>query len=134
MNTIRTNIQNLAMMSAVIAFASCESHRKAEIVEGGTEVVEVRTPHEDTLDKAAEPEMKTESAKGIVKAVNFGKDGYTAEMETEQKSVYFATVSRSNLKDPGQYKESKVGETIEVTGDLWKNAEGQNQITVREMH
>jgi len=133
MNTIRTNIQNLAMLSAVITFASCETHKKVEIKEDGTEVVEVRTPTQDTLDKTAEPAMKTESVSGTVKEINRGKDGYTARIETANKETYFVTISHSNLKDHTQYKDAKIGDALSVTGDFWKNGEGQNQITVREL-
>ncbi|MBD3582910.1 hypothetical protein [Flavobacterium selenitireducens] len=134
MNTVRTNIQNLAMMSAVIAFASCESHKKVEIKEDGTEVVEVRTPHQDTVDKVAEPAMEERSVQGSVKEINRGKDGYTAKIETASNEIYFVTVSHSNLKDHTQYKDAKIGDNLSVTGDFWKNGEGQNQITVRVLN
>lgn len=134
MNALKTNIQNLAMLSAVIAFSSCETHKKVEIKEDGTEVVKIREPHQDTIDKVAEPAMKTESVEGTVSEINFGKDGYTAKIETASKETYFVTVSHSNLKDHSQYKEVKKDDKIHVVGDYWKNNEGENQITVRELH
>lgn len=133
MNTVKTNIQNLAMLSAVIAFASCESHKKVEIKEDGTEVVEVRTPHQDTIDKVAEPAMEERSVQGSVKDINRGKDGYTAKIETANSETYFVTISHSNLKDHTQYKDAKIGDKLDVKGDYWKNGEGENQITVREL-
>lgn len=134
MNVIKTNIQNLAMLSAVITFASCESHKKVEIKDNGTEVVTIRTPEADTLDKQAEPAMQSKSVEGQVTEVNFGKDGYTAKVETDSKETYFVTVSHSNLKDHSQYKEVKAGDKIHVVGDHWKDGEGKDQLTVRELH
>ena len=127
------NIQNLAMLSAVIAFASCESHKQSTITNTGTEVVKVRTPTADTIDKLEEPPMKTETVEGTVVQINPGKDGYTAKLETKEKEVYFVTISHSNLKNHEQYKSVKVGETLKVTGDYWK-LENDNQITVREIN
>lgn len=122
------------MLSAVITFAACESHKKVEIKDDGTQVVKVRTPTTDTIDKVKDPELQTLSVEGKVTKVNFGKDGYTAIVETATKETYAVTISHSNLKDHMQYKEFKVGETLKVTGDYWKNAEGDNQITVRQIN
>jgi len=129
-------MQNLAMLSAVIAFASCESHKKVEIKEDGTEVVEVRTPHQDTVDKVADPAMKTEAAGGTVVEINRGKDGYTAKLKVDdsKEEFVFVTISHSNLKDHTQYRDVKIGDKIHVIGDYWKNGEGESQITVRELH
>lgn len=133
MNVIRTNIQNLAMLSAVVTFAACESNKKVEVKEDGTEVVEVRTPEEDTVNKVAKPEAETKSVEGKVTQVNFGKDGYTAIVTAVSGETFAVTISHSNLKDHTQYKEFKVGETLKATGDFWKNAEGQTQITARSI-
>lgn len=136
MRSAMPNIQNLAMLSAVIAFASCESHKKVEIKEDGTEVVTIREPHQDTIDKVAEPAMKTESVQGTVVEVNRGKDGYTAKLESDDAKgeFVFVTISHSNLKDHTQYRDVKVGDKIHVVGDYWKNAEGEAQITATELH
>ena len=127
------NIQNLALMSAVIAFASCESHKQKTITETGQEVVKIRTPTEDTINKTENPEMKSETVEGTVISINQGKDGYTATLETANKEQYAVTISHSNLKDHSQYKAVKVGETLKVTGDFWKLGD-ENQITVREIN
>ncbi|RZJ70478.1 hypothetical protein [Flavobacterium sp.] len=133
MNVIKTNIQNLAMLSAVITFASCESSKKVEIKEDGTEVIEVRKPEQDTVNKVAKPEAESRSVSGKVTKVNFGKDGYTAIVSTASGENYAVTISHSNLTDHTQYKEFKVGEELKATGDFWKNAEAENQITARKI-
>lgn len=132
MNTIKTNIQNLAMLSAVITFASCEQHKQSKVTESGTEVVKVRTPHEDTLSKP-EPRMGSRSIEATVLEINNGKDGYTAKVATEAKEIYFATVSHANLKDHSQYKSLKPGDKVRLVGDFWKMND-ENQLTVRELH
>lgn len=133
MNTIKTNIQNLAMLSAVITFASCEQHKQSKVTKSGTEVVKVRTPQEDTLDKSAEPQMESRSIEATVVEINSGKDGYTAKVETGTKEIYFATVSHANLKDHSQYKTLKPGDKVHLAGDFWKMND-ENQLTVRELH
>jgi hypothetical protein len=130
---MKYNVQNLALLSAVITFASCESHKKSTIDDSGTEVVKVRTPSQDTLNKEAVPEMKTKTIQGTVVDINRGKDGYTAKIETPAMTIVAATISRSNLKDPEQYKEVRIGENLNVTGDYWKLGK-EDQITVREIH
>ncbi len=127
------NIQNLAMLSAVIAFASCESHKQKTVTDSGIEVTKVRTPTEDTINKTENPPMKIETVEGKVVAINPGKDGYTAKLETKEKIFFFVTISHSNLKNHEQYKAVKVGETLKVTGDSWKLGD-DNQITVREIN
>jgi hypothetical protein len=132
MNTVKTNIQNLAMLSAVLTFAGCESHKQLKVEDSGTEVVKVRTPTEDTINKTLQPQASTIQIKGKVLEINAGKDGYTAKIETPEKLVYFVTISHSNLKDHSQYKTVKPGDELEVAGDSWKMGE-ENQITVREI-
>lgn len=68
---------------------------------------------------------------GKVQSIDYGKDGYTAQVLTDGGQVFFATVSRANLADPQQYREIKVGETIQVKGEQWKGEKGMH-ITVRE--
>lgn len=126
------NIQNLAMLTAVIAFASCQSNKRSTITETGNEVVKVRTPTDDTINKTKIPEAKDLSAEGIVTDINQGKDGYTAKIETADNRIYYVTVSHSNLNDPAQYRSVKIGDKLSVSGEYWK-LEGNEQITVHEI-
>jgi hypothetical protein len=52
---MRYNVQNLALLSAVISFAACEQHKQATIDDSGNEVVKVRQPTEDTIDNIEKP-------------------------------------------------------------------------------
>lgn len=60
---------------------------------------------------------KSVSVKGKVTQINRGKDGYTAEIKTGDNKTYSAVISSVNLAGSGQYREVKVGETIEVEGE-----------------
>ncbi len=70
---------------------------------------------------------------GKVEQVTFGKDGYTAKLTTANKEVYFATISHANLREnASQYREVKVGDAVELTGEVWKMGE-ETHVTVREL-
>lgn len=70
---------------------------------------------------------------GVVQDIQMGKDGYTAQIKTEDNEIYYATVSHANLTDPSQYRAVQVGETIKVEGDQW-DMDGKKQITVRKLY
>jgi hypothetical protein len=124
-----TNIQNLAMLSAVIAFAACESNKKSTITEAGNEVVKVRTP---TTATAQDSTASYKSVEGVVTNINNGKDGYTAELKSSDGAIYFATISRSNLDNPAEYCSVSKGDQLKVSGEHWKMDE-KDQITVRKV-
>ncbi len=121
------------LLSVALATVACESNKKTTNTESGIEVTQTRTPHEDTIDKSAEPAAETRSVEGTVTEINRGKDGYTAKLETSDKQFYYVTISHSNLKDHTQYKEVKIGDKLNVTGDYWK-LEAEQQITVRQIN
>jgi len=126
---MKSQIQNLAMLSAVIAFASCNTAKtetKSEIPTETTVTASDSTAVEET------PKAEIKMVEGKVQEIQNGKDGYTAKIETAEKEVYFVTISHSNLKDHMQYKSVKAGETLKVSGDFWK-MENENHITVREI-
>lgn len=126
---MKYNVQNLAMLSAVIAFASCES-KKTNVDETATDTIqqEVAT---DTI-KGNIPESVTKTFEGKVLETNHGKDGYTAKIQTADSKVIFVTISHSNLKDAKQYRDAKIGEPVKVTGEYWKMGE-EGHLTVREL-
>lgn len=76
--------------------------------------------------------MSTKTVEGKVTEIQNGKDGYTAKVQVSKKQVYFVTISRSNLKNPAQYKSVAVGDALKVSGDSWK-LKNDNYITVREI-
>lgn len=71
---------------------------------------------------------------GIVKSTEKGKDGYTAKIKTDEKQIYFATISIPNLgKNASKYRKFKIGERVSVTGDFWELG-SEKRITVRDIN
>lgn len=124
---MKTYVQNLTMLSAVIAFG-CQSNKTE------TPVEEPQAPTVTASDTtaAATPgeSMQSKTIDGIVKYTSHGKDGFTAAIETNDGTVYQATISRANLKDPKQYRDFNTNELVKLTGDSWKMGQ-DNQLTVR---
>ncbi|MBZ4037210.1 hypothetical protein K6T82_20790 [Flavobacterium sp. 17A] len=69
---------------------------------------------------------------GKVESIEGGKDGYTAKITTENKEVYFATISIVNVGGPQNYKQVKIGDVVTVKGERWKT-EDENHIKVTEI-
>ncbi|MEN2402389.1 hypothetical protein GKZ90_0021545 [Flavobacterium sp. MC2016-06] len=69
---------------------------------------------------------------GKVDAIESGKDGYTAKINTENKEVYFATISIVNVGGPENYKRFKIGDVVSVKGEIWKT-DDENHIKVTEI-
>nr|WP_315195100.1 hypothetical protein [uncultured Flavobacterium sp.] len=69
---------------------------------------------------------------GKVVAVEFGKDGYTAKIDTDKGEVYFATISIVNVGGPQNYKLLKEGEEVSLKGEIWKN-ETEKHMKVKEI-
>lgn len=69
---------------------------------------------------------------GKVVAVEFGKDGYTAKINTDKNEIYLALISIVNLGGPQNYKLLKEGEEVSLKGEIWKT-ETENHINVKEI-
>jgi len=69
---------------------------------------------------------------GKVTAVEFGKDGYTVKINTDENEVYFAAISIVNVGGPQNYKQLKEGEEVSLKGEIWKT-ETENHIKVKEI-
>ncbi|MGQ7946227.1 hypothetical protein [Flavobacterium sp. WC2509] len=69
---------------------------------------------------------------GKVIAVEFGKDGYTAKINSDKNEVYFAIISIVNVGGPQNYKLLKEGEEVSLKGEIWKT-ETENHIKVKEI-
>ena len=77
------------------------------------------TPKADaTTQNAATNEKSADSIviKGTVRAITFGKDGYTAEVQTETEGIYAALVSIVNLGGRENYQQCSVGDNIALKG------------------
>lgn len=128
---MKTYVQNLAMLSAVIAFGCNSNKTEPQADQAKTENVAHETdaaPNENATGQT----MENKTIEGIVTATAHGKDGYTATIETKTDGIFQATVSRANLKDPKQYRDFNANEIVKLSGDSWKMGD-DNQLTVREI-
>jgi hypothetical protein len=69
---------------------------------------------------------------GKVESIEEGKDGYTAKITTDEKEVYFATISIVNVGGPQNYKQLKEGEEVTLKGEIWKT-DTEKYIKVKEI-
>lgn len=69
---------------------------------------------------------------GKVVSIEFGKDGYTAKINTDKNEIYFALISIVNVGGPQNYKQLKEGEEVLLKGEIWKT-ETENHIKVKEI-
>lgn len=69
---------------------------------------------------------------GVVRAVAFGKDGYTAEVQTENDGMYAALVSIVNVGGREKYKSCEAGDKVTFKGILAIVA-GIKQLKVTEI-
>lgn len=128
---MKTYVQNLAMLSAVIAFGCNSNKTEPQADQAKTENVAPETdaaPNENATGQT----MENKTIEGIVTATAHGKDGYTATIETKTDGIFQATISRANLKDPKQYRDFNANEIVKLSGDSWKMGD-DNQLTVREI-
>lgn len=69
-----------------------------------------------TASATNEATAQSITIKGTVLAVNYGKDGYSAEVKTENEGSFVALVSIVNLGGPGKYQQFGVGDLVTLKG------------------
>lgn len=69
---------------------------------------------------------------GKVVSIEFGKDGYTAKINTDKNEIYFALISIVNVGGPQNYKQLKEGDEVLLKGEIWKT-DTENHIKVKEI-
>jgi len=69
---------------------------------------------------------------GKVQSIEFGKDGYTAKINTDKNEIYFAIISIVNVGGPQNYKQLKEGEEVTLKGEIWKT-DTEKHIKVKEI-
>lgn len=118
-------MKRTVLLFAAVAFISCGEKKPegpaealndavvSEPVDKTGIVADTLTPEETSTDV-------TVTVKGTVAHIVPGKDGYMAEIRDDGDRVYFATISRTGLKNQGQYREAKIGDVITVKGESWK--------------
>lgn len=66
---------------------------------------------------AVTPDAELTTIKGIVSSVTLGKDGYTAEVQTETDGIYAALVSIANVGGREKYQPSNIGDKVTFKGE-----------------
>lgn len=134
---MNTKILSIALVSATIAFTSCNN--KKEAIEQPVEAIDTAAtqvePAADTTAVVTAPAHKDGEAieiTGEVTEFNQGKDGYTAKLKTAEGKMYSATISIPNLDNPKQYRAVKAGDKITVKGEV-TNLGTETLIIVREL-
>ena len=77
------------------------------------------SPKTDAMAKNAaitEKSADTLVINGMVKTITFGKDGYTADVQTDAEGIYAALVSIVNVGGRENYKECNVGDKVSFKG------------------
>ena len=69
---------------------------------------------------------------GIVKAIKFGKDGYTADVQTEKEGLYAALVSIVNVGGPDKYKSCEIEDEVGFKG-VPSEMNGVKQLRVEQI-
>lgn len=88
----------------------------------------------ETAQNAANADKNAESIviNGTVKDVAFGKDGYTAQVETEAQGTYAALVSIINVGGRENYQQCNIGDKVTFKG-IPINLGNTKQLTVKEI-
>ncbi len=87
---------------------------------------------ENTGTEASSASAEPITINGRVTAINFGKDGYTADVLTDAAGTYAALVSIVNLGGREQYKTCEVGDKVSFKGEASMLADAQ-QLKVTEI-
>jgi hypothetical protein len=91
------------------------------------------TPKADETAQTTPPKTdESITVNGTVKSVVSGKDGYTAEVQTEADGIYAALVSISNVGGPDNYKSCEVGDKVSFEGKPWLMGDVK-QLTVKKI-
>ena len=109
---IKAFIKQVPVM-VILMLASCSKPAEQQ-----SETVKTNIPED--ISEAPTDVPVVNSITGVVTEVQPGKDGYTANVKTTRQENVFVTVSRVNLKDPGQYRSVNVGDTVQVIGEEWE--------------
>jgi hypothetical protein len=103
MTNIITTLSLLLVMNLI---SSCSNNKDNNSKEDATT--------QDAAMKAKS--VDTIVVNGTIKAVTFGKDGYTAEVQTDTEGVYAALVSIVNVGGREKYKPCDVGNKVSFKG------------------
>lgn len=120
---MKTDIQNFAMLAAVAVFASCNTANGEMKPESASEK---KVLHAHQPRKIA---THANILSGTIQLIEKEKDGFAAQLRTDEGDIYYVIVNRNSMITPSQYREFKTGESVTVVGDHWE-AKGVKHLTV----
>ena len=97
---MKTSIKSLLLLVAMSLVVACSSQ----------------------VDKGEKDSTKPEQPtviKGMVQSIESGKDGYTADVQTQEEGVYVALVSIVNLGGPDNYQRFNIGDRVTLEGESY---------------
>jgi Bacterial SH3 domain len=101
--TIKT-LSLLLIMNLAFACSNAKTPSTAATMQTAAATTEKKTAESITIN-------------GLVTAITFGKDGYTANVETQKDGVYAALVSSANMGGPDKYESCEVGYNVSFKGE-----------------
>jgi hypothetical protein len=99
----------LLVLGAMSLFSACSEEKS-------------NAPKTDATAQAApaapttSPSTESITINGMVTAITLGKDGYSADVQTEKDGIYAAMVSMVNLGGPDKFQSAKVGDKVSFKG------------------
>ncbi len=125
---VTTTLKTLSLFCVISAAVACSSNEKSS----------TPTTADATTQAAATTDKKMVASitiTGIVNTITNGKDGYTADVKTDNDGTYAALVSISNLGGPDNYKRCTVGEQVTFKGipSLTTSANGSKSLMVEQI-
>ena len=108
---MKFSAQIISIFLLIISFAYCTSNEIKNSIQ--------HQDHEKTIS-------------GKVISIKNGKDGYTAEVRTDQKEIYHALISISNLGGMENYTRLEIGDKTILKGEVWSKTD-PFQIKIREI-
>ncbi len=117
-----TTIKTLMLLFSMSCAFSCTDNKN------NTSSTDATTQNVTITGKAAD----TMTINGTVKVITFGKDGYTADVQTGANGIYAALVSIVNVGGREKYKTCEVGDQVSFKG-VPSDLGGVKQLKVTEI-
>jgi len=105
-----TSIKSFILFFAIVAVFACSNETSKH-----TPIDKSAIPGEFT-ESTEQKSTPTKTIKGTVTSIEFGKDGYTAAVRTEEQATFDALVSIVNLGGPDNYQTMNIGDRVVLTG------------------
>lgn len=88
-------------------------------------------PSEETAKSSTE-KVESKTIAGKVKSIAYGKDGYTAQVNTVESGEYAALVSIINLGGPDHYQQVNINDKVVFTG-VPSTLNGERRLIVKKI-